>query len=436
MNPGAWRFALAQAAVVAAAAIVGSLLGSIAAGLAVGFGTLLVWHGINFARFSAWARRPLQRPAYDTGPWPRLAARVHNSVLLHRNRTRNALRQLRGVRAITEALPDAAVVLNRRGEIQDSNSAAHALLGLTGGDRGRALTDLVRHPLLASLMRGEHHHNVIEIASPIVDSRRLELRLIDIDDARCLVLARDVTELNRLLTMRQDFIANVSHELRTPLTVIVGYLEAMLGDPPDANELRDLVGRLQSPTRRMQALVEDLLLLTRLEASGNPAAADLEALHVPTLLQPLLADAEGLSNGRHELDVQVRSELRLVGIASELQSALGNLINNAVRYSPDGGRITIRWSASADGGVFEVCDEGVGIPPEHLSRLTERFYRVDLSGARVRGGTGLGLAIVKHVLKRHDCVLDIDSQLGRGSRFYFHVGTDHVAPAPAAAGVY
>ena len=230
---------------------------------------------------------------------------------------------------------------------------------------------------------------------------------------------RDVTQLNRLLSMRQDFIANVSHELRTPLTVIVGYIETLTSEDLDHETTRALVEKLQSPSKRMQALVDDLLLLTRLEASPNPTSEELVSIDMQTLIDAVVNDAQGLSQGKHDIAVNIESDARVLGIENELHSACSNLISNAIRYSPDGGPIEVSWTPIQSGARFSVRDHGIGIPPEHLSRLTERFYRVDLAKARIRGGTGLGLAIVKHVLKRHNSELRVDSELAAGSTFYY-----------------
>jgi len=232
------------------------------------------------------------------------------------------------------------------------------------------------------------------------------------------VIARDVTELNRLLSMRQDFVANVSHVLRTPLTVILGYLESMADEPLDAQLAAKLARRLEPPAQRMKSLVEDLLTLTRLESSPQPSADMIEAVDGGELLRTLRLEAEQLSKGAHELVFDLEENLVVEVVPREVQSAFSNLIGNAIRYSPDGGRITVRWFRSSDGAHFEVEDHGVGIAPEHLSRITERFYRIDLASARVRGGTGLGLAIVKHILRRHNTYLQVQSELGKGSLFF------------------
>ena len=198
--------------------------------------------------------------------------------------------------------------------------------------------------------------------------------------------------------------------------MIVGYLEQSAD--ADYETLRTILPKLASPVRRMQALVDDLLTLTRLESGGMPDETAIESVDVSQMLHIIAAEARGLSGGRHTLMLQSHKGLRIRGVPGELYSAFANLVTNAVRYSPGGGTIEVRWFDGANGPRFEVRDQGTGIAPEHLTRLTERFYRIDLSQSRVRGGTGLGLAIVKHVLRRHGSVLRVESELGQGSLFY------------------
>lgn len=368
--------------------------------------------------FFRWAERPLRRPDNRLESWESRVSRVFRTIRRERRRHRTALRQLRAIRTIAHALPDAVIVIDRHGDIETFNDAAGDILQLARRDRGSNLPSLVRQPDFVALVTGMLAEDIVEFASPFADERRLEARRIPLVEARSLVLVRDVSQLNRLLSMRQDFIANVSHELRTPLTVIVGYLETLTSEQLDESTMRELIDKLGSPTRRMQALVNDLLLLTRLEASPSPSEDELYPVDMGTLIEAIVIDANALSEGHHRITARLDCDLRVLGIESELHSACANLLNNAVRYSPDGGDIEVAWEKLGTAGKFSVKDHGLGIPPEHLSRLTERFYRVDLARSRVRGGTGLGLAIVKHVLKRHGSELQVQSELGEGSTFY------------------
>ena len=403
---------------LAAAALVGWLSASVAWGVATALAAFIAWHAVQFRGFARWSRRPLGRPETRDAAWGALANRLHRAIAVGRSRTRSLVATLRRLRMTTDTIPDGWVIVRTDGEIEDYNRGARERLGLSANDHGQNLVGLVRDPALISLLRGEVESDIAEIAAPADETRRIELRRIDIDAERALVMARDVTELNRLLTMRQDFVANVSHELRTPLTVIVGYLEELDQDNPDFETLREVLPKLRPPARRMRALVDDLLTLTRLESAPLPSDETTEDIDVALMLDTIVAEAHQLSAGMHEIVLHANPDLRLRGVSTELYSAFNNLVTNAVRYSPDGGTIDVRWYESAQGPRFEVEDRGMGIAPEHLTRITERFYRIDLAGARVRGGTGLGLAIVKHVLRRHRSVLQVESELARGSLFY------------------
>ncbi len=377
----------------------------------------VVWQGREFVRFLRWSERPLARPENTSELWAVPVLRLYRGIAAGRGRARRLITQLRGLSSLAEALPDAAVVIRRTGEIEMFNQAAATFLHLTPNERGNNLVSLIRHPSFSALVAGRVAGDIVEFALPRSPNRHLEARRIVIDSRRLLILARDVTQLNRLLTMRQDFIANVSHELRTPLTVIMGYLEALDDATLSRDELENLHRRMTGPANRMKALVDDLLLLTRLESSPPPSNEQLRPIDVAAMLDDIVADARQLASPAHRISLQADASLRVRAMEPELHSALSNLITNAVRYSPDGGAIDVRWFRDGAVARFEVRDEGVGIPAEHLSRITERFYRVDLAGSRVRGGTGLGLAIAKHVLRRHGATLGVESQLGKGSVF-------------------
>jgi two-component system phosphate regulon sensor histidine kinase PhoR len=240
------------------------------------------------------------------------------------------------------------------------------------------------------------------------------IQLIPYGEAQTLLLARDITQAERVETMRRDFVANVSHELRTPLTVLVGFLETVRELKLDPQRVRDYTGMMREQASRMHRIIEDLLALSVLESAPPPAA---ERVRIAPLLERLSADAAALSGGRHTINVRGRTHVDLLGAEAEIASAFGNLLSNAVRYTPTGGRVTLAWEDGAEGAAFSVEDSGVGIAAEHIPRLTERFYRVDRSRSRETGGTGLGLAIVKHALARHQAQLEIASTPGAGSRF-------------------
>ncbi len=339
---------------------------------------------------SAWGRR--QRKLAD------LLKRYHHSAM---------------------SVPDAMVVLAPNREIEWLNHAAYDLLGLNRGDVGLRVDNLIRDPVFTSWLSEGVSGRALEFQSPAGEERALSLRLEAYGDDRLLLIGRDVTALYRLQGVRQDFVANVSHELRTPLTVLAGYLETLLDTEEDTEgELYRILTHMHQQSERMRRIVEDLLLLSRLETT-HPDAEYFESIDMKGLLTTIAADAEQLSGEeQHQIICEIDEGLWLVGIVRELHSALSNLVFNAVKYTPGGGRITIGWQQNAQGEpLFFVRDTGIGIEPRHIPRLTERFYRIDVGRSRTRGGTGLGLAIVKHVILRHGARLDIESRPNQGSTF-------------------
>jgi two-component system phosphate regulon sensor histidine kinase PhoR len=318
----------------------------------------------------------------------------------------------------SEAMRDSVVMLDRHGDLEWWNSAATDMLGLqTAHDRGQHITNLLRDPRFISYFNAREYSEPLTLTSPIDERRILQYQITLYGDDERLVMARDITRLHRLEQMRRDFVANVSHELRTPLTVLSGYLETY-GDlkemlPP---RLSKGIGQMEEQTKRMQSLVNDLLLLSRLEIDRG--GEDHQPLEVGSMLESIRRDALALSNQQHSVQVALECEARLVGSEQELRSAISNLAFNAVRYTPEGSQITLRWVALSNGSAcIEVDDDGEGIDPVHIPRLTERFYRVDKGRSTATGGTGLGLAIVKHVLLRHDAQLQVESLPGEGALF-------------------
>jgi two-component system phosphate regulon sensor histidine kinase PhoR len=262
-----------------------------------------------------------------------------------------------------------------------------------------------------------------EVASDADPSLRLSFRLIPYAHEQILLVVRDVTPLARLEQVRRDFVANVSHELRTPLTVLHGYLEML--DTETSAQLAPVMADLRSQSRRMTQIVEDLLTLSRLDAQQQPTP---ERVPMRAMLNTLKREADALSQGRHKILLARECEQDLLGGVDYLHSAFSNLVSNAVRYTPTEGTIEISWRATADGARFAVADTGVGIPTEHLPRISERFYRVSTSRSRDTGGTGLGLSIVKHVLQVHDARLEIESKVGVGSTFSGVFGRERLLP--------
>ena len=356
----------------------------------------------------------------ESGTHLRLAAwdAIGDSIRRHQSRgrlqRRRLLTTLQAYRDAATALPDAVVALDGDRRITWFNAAAVQLLQLDRRrDIGSRLTDLLRSPRMAEWLASDATEPLNDLAAPFDDQLRLAMRQIHGQRGQRLVIARDISQLQRLEQVRRDFVANVSHELRTPLTVVHGYLDMI--DPEDVPDYAPILRELRSQSRRMTEIVEDLLTLSRLDASD--AASSPERVALAPMLESLRREAEALSKGRHRISVMRDSEMDISGSVKDLHSAFSNLVSNAVRYTPDDGDIAITWRVDANGGRLEVIDSGPGIPAHHIPRLTERFYRVSTSRSRETGGTGLGLSIVKHVLQLHHANLQITSEMGTGSCF-------------------
>ena len=327
-------------------------------------------------------------------------------------RARRLTGQLRDLRAVACALPDGLALLDRDGRLRWCNPAAQRLLDIHWPrDRGMSASACFGADG-ASVWARMAQGVADDVASPAGDDVRLQLSLTSYGKESRLLVARDISRIRRLEQMRRDFVANVSHELRTPLTVIHGYLELL--DPEDVPALAGVLGEMRIQSQRMRQIVEDLLVLSHLEVQQH---LDEERVDMASLLDTLRSEADGLSQGRHRVVLENTAGVDLLGSPKDLHSAFSNLVSNAVRYTPDGGTITIAWRRTPDGAEYAVSDTGYGIPAEHLPRLTERFYRVSSSRSRASGGTGLGLSIVKHVLSLHDAQLRVDSVPGKGSTF-------------------
>ena len=411
------RFWFIAAAGAAAAIALGWFANRLGWLLVITLVAFIVWQAASIRRLWRWQQRGLGRPPDMPAPWDEIADLAYRRTRDGRARVRALLRRMRRDARFAEALPDALVVIDSNGRIEWQSLRASEYLGLTRRDIGKSITSLLRHPDLVAVLEGRAAESLAEITLPLSE-RILEIRVTHLDESRRLVTARDTTQLQRLLTMRQEFVANVSHELRTPLTVIMGYLEQIDDESFDATEAKKIIRRLISPAARMKNLVEDLLLLTRLESSNTPAREQLARIDVAAMLRGMTNEVRHLQHEKFRFTVEAEEQLRLIGIEHEIYSAFNNLLVNAIRYSPDGGEITMRWFSTPRGARLEVEDHGAGIAIEHLARITERFYRVDAARSRASGGTGLGLAIVKHVLRRHGADLGVTSVVGNGSTFF------------------
>lgn len=397
----------------------GWLLGSAGVGLSAGLAVCLFYHLLQLRALYLWLTlHPQDEPPAAHGMWGELFDRLYRYQKSQRITQSRLRATLARIQESSEAMRDSVVMLDRHGDLEWWNSAATEMLGLqTAHDRGQHITNLLRDPGFIRYFNGRQYSEPLTLTSPIDERRILQYQITLYGDDERLLMARDITRLHRLEQMRRDFVANVSHELRTPLTVLSGYLETY---SDIADQLPPRLGRsiqqMQEQTQRMQNLVNDLLLLSRLEI--DQGGKDHHPISLGPLLQSVCNDALALSHQRHTITVALESDARLLGSEQEIRSAVSNLAFNAVRYTPSGSHITLRWNANAAGeGCISVEDDGEGIDPVHIPRLTERFYRVDKGRSTATGGTGLGLAIVKHVLLRHDAQLQIESHPGKGALF-------------------
>ena len=412
-----WIPVLVRFMLVWCAGLAGWYLWNLTIGLAISFVvlTLLVIMQLRYMyQLSLWLDEPEEvRLGDGWGSWTEIFAKLYR---LRRDdeRSRNELAEwLSRFRQAMSQLPDGVVIMDDVLFLEWCNPVAEQHLGLKmATDKGMRVTNLVRSPeFIDYIILGRYD----EPLTLKLDERKLIVRLIPFENRRQILVTHDVTELDKIEQMRRDFIANASHELRTPLTVINGFLEIAHTQPDLDPETRTRHLELMvDQGQRMQNLVDDMLVLTRLESLDYPVREEVLDMH--TLLEQVRAEGEALSAGRHKVSLEFNGP-RLKGSQDELRSAIGNLVSNAVRYTPEGGHITIRWFENPQGPCCSVSDTGIGIKPEHIARLTERFYRVDKGRSRETQGTGLGLAIVKHVLVRHDAQLRIESDAGKGSTF-------------------
>ena len=414
----AWFRTLGQLALVLAAGLaVGLLVGQPWPTLTVAALGVVAWHywKLRHVLLRLTARQRLE-PPQGVGVWNELDRLLFRSQSEMRARKRRLLSMLRAYRAAAAALPDAVVVVERNSQrVLWFNEAATPLLGLQFPRHQDAslVTALQPLPMASWLASGRNAEPMTDVVSPANPDLHLSLRLIPYSDELWLLVARDVTRTMRLEHMRRDFVANASHELRTPLTVVHGYLEML--DPEEKPEWAPMLAEMQRQSQRMTQLVEDLLALSRLEARETLPE---EHVAMVPMLATLRREAEALSQGKHRIIVADEAGVDLWGSNKELHSAFSNLVANAIRYTPAGGEIEVRFTRDAEGGAtLSVRDSGYGIPAAHLPRITERFYRVSTSRSRESGGTGLGLAIVKHVLGLHGARLEIASEVGKGSTF-------------------
>lgn len=366
-------------------------------------------------RLRAWAALPNQRVLpLGWGIWTRLIEQLTRLSREQQHRNAELDSELERIRAAVDRLPDGLIVLDRLDHVVWSNQAAAQLHDIF--TRRTPIHHFIRQPdFIEALHPRTPGIQTIRMQLAQRPGRVFELRLHAADDEHRLLITRDITEQAKLDAMRSDFVANVSHEIRTPATVIAGFAETLLNLDLDESSRRQYLGSILRQSETMGRLVSDLLTLSALERTAD--RADEAEVDLLSLLQSLEDEARTLSGNRHAITLQFDGPRRILAIPAEIESAIRNLLTNAVRYTPEGGAITLAWRIRDEEGWIVVKDTGIGIAPEHLPRISERFYRVDRSRSRETGGTGLGLAIVKRILHRHQAHLKIESEPGAGSSF-------------------
>jgi two-component system phosphate regulon sensor histidine kinase PhoR len=427
------RTVIAITLIASAALTVRYLFGANAGWIAFSGGLvlLLLHHVRHVEALSSWLRRPIPgRVPAGSGIWDYVFSLLYRFERVNARQQQQLAKTLVRFRQAARAHPDGVVILDADNRIDWCNDTAESHFDLNvESDAGQPITNLMRQPEFVAYVEAGDYTQPIELRVTRGGSAVFSVQIIPYGDAQKLLLSRDITRLEKLETMRRDFVANVSHELRTPLTVLYGFLETIRELKLDPQRLRDYLNLMAEQGKRMESIVDDLLTLSTLESAPSPPLD--ERTRIASLLERLRAEAVVLSGGKHRIVLEAESGFDLLGAENEIASAFGNLVTNAVRYTPDDGEVRITWRANAEEAEFAVYDSGIGIAPEHIPRLTERFYRVDRGRSRATGGTGLGLAIVKHVLNRHQATLEIKSEAGKGSRFAVRFPARRIVPAAA-----
>lgn len=363
------------------------------------------------------SNRPYDVPPNLSGIWGALLFNVYRAQRQERIVQAEMVGLIDRAQSSLVALAEAVVLIDDQHQIEWWNPAAEKLLGINPLDRGRNLLAILRQPSFIEYFNHiDQAPDGIRLQAQMDEDRYVQVKLTRFGGESRLLVAYDTTRVHNLEQMRKDFVDNISHELRTPLTVLSGYIETFIDQDDITPRWKRAFSQMQSQTKRMNALVNDLLLLSNLE--NNKKVAKNQIIDMANLMNQLFDDARAYNlDYGHTLNLDIDSHCDLIGSDMEIASAFSNLITNAIKYTPKGGIITIGWHEDGDHAYFTVQDNGIGINPKHLPRLTERFYRVDSARSRQTGGTGLGLAIVKHVLMQHGAHLEISSKENEGSTF-------------------
>jgi two-component system phosphate regulon sensor histidine kinase PhoR len=416
-----WSFALARlAGVLALALIAGLSFGRTSLWLVGLVCAYAAWQLIELYRLHRWLTVRPKTGAPDLGGvWGDVIAQIERLNRRKRFHKQRVLQLLRELRRSTAALPDGVIILTQHREIVWFNPPAGRLLGLKRGvDIGLRIDNLIRTPEFVKYLHSDKFPGAITIRPPLQLESYLSVQAVPYGAGQILLLVRDITRQMQIEAMRKDFVANASHELRTPLTVISGYLDTLAEDPGLDPAWEGPIRDMRSQARRMNSIIADLLELSRLESADGEAVR--EHVDVVGMLERLQRDAVARTERPAEVRLDLESTDGLFGSQQDIESAFTNLLVNALKYTPATGSVQMRWWSDVEGAWFAVTDTGIGIPEEHLPRITERFYRVDAGRSREQGGSGLGLAIVKHALQLHGASLEIRSIEGKGSTFTCH----------------
>lgn len=429
MSDAARKFLVAMLLFLAAGGVIGWFYGQAVTGLMIAAVLALLWQVRQLLSFDRALRTGnFDDFRYGEGIWEQIFSRFRYEHDKATRRKKEYRRLLKEIRKSTDAMPDGAVILNAENEILTCNRAAKGLAGLKRKkDRGQRMDNILRAPELTRLLHASDQTTTVEIESPVVDDNWLNCRVVPYGADQKLLLLRDVTESIRLGKIRRDFVANASHELRSPLTVISGYLDALADGEDVPPTWEKPLSQMQGQAKRMRHILGEMLELSRLESAGRVESDE------PVNVVGLMSNAKQAYEGYADIAtiaVAAESTAKLTGNAAEIETVIINLLSNAVRYTPTDGEIGIAWRSDADGASIVVSDTGEGIAPEHIPRLTERFFRVDRGRSRDDGGTGLGLAIVKHILARHDAELIVTSEPGEGSEFCCHFPPNRLIATP------
>ncbi|HEY7883812.1 MAG TPA: phosphate regulon sensor histidine kinase PhoR [Cellvibrionaceae bacterium] len=405
-----------MAKILAVAAVIGLIFDILLASLLAASWVYILWCLGQMRRLNLWLDSDRKEaPPEASGLWGEVFDAIYHMRRRQKREKKNLQAVINRVQETTSALKDGVILLDWRGYLDWWNPSAQRLLGFYNSDQGQSVINFIRHPRFVDYFEAGDYSEPLDIPSPRFPAKRLQFQITRFGKNERLLVVRDITQIYHLEQMRKDFVANVSHELRTPLTVISGYLET-LADNNTLVAWDKPLEQMQQQSKRMSLLINDLITLSKLETTD--AGFNQKPMPLRSLLEIVKSEAEILASDKSQvIHFECDTQTPVVGNEKELHSAFSNLVVNAVKYTPAGGRIAMRLWHSGPSVFFSVSDNGTGFDPKHIPHLTERFYRVDASRNSGTGGTGLGLAIVKHVLLRHDAELQINSEVGKGSVF-------------------